>query len=139
MKLKRGQKQCKSCGYINPARQRVCKDCSTEFTPKNHPVKGEVFDWKSLEKGQLIKVIQGTGPYYVCSKDTDDGEANEKICMGDLGVFKVMSLKSNGICAYGASRKNKAFTFLYMGEPYKCDSGICMEKYRIRRVKRKCR
>ena len=61
MKLKRGQKICKKCNAICAARSRICKECGAAFISKNTPIKNEVKDWKSLEKGDWLKVVQGTG------------------------------------------------------------------------------
>ena len=45
MKLKRGQKRCKSCKHINAARQRMCVKCGKTFQIKNRPIKNEIKDW----------------------------------------------------------------------------------------------
>lgn len=135
VKLTRGQKLCKTCNEVNAARQRICKSCGSHFVSKNTPISGEVKDWKELQKGTLIKVIQGTGPYYIAKRDSDESFVGEKICMGDTGVFKVISTDENGIVVYGASRKNSGFSYLYMGPSKKSENtGTYLEPYRIKYV-----
>ena len=135
IKLQRGQKLCKECDTVNAARQRICKGCGHEFMSKNTPIAGEVKDWKELQKGTLIKVIQGTGPYFISRRDTDESYKGERICMGDTGVFKVISTDHSGILVYGASRKNSGYSYLYMGVPKKSEiTGTYLEPYRIKYV-----
>ena len=69
MKLKRGQKLCKQCKSINAARQRVCTMCKATFQLKNKPIKNEIKDWESLQKGDTFRVVNGTGPYYILKRD----------------------------------------------------------------------
>lgn len=135
-KLNRGQKLCPSCKEINASRQRICKHCGNEFISKNTPIKNEVKNWRELEIGSYIKVVQGTGPYYIASRDSEDGIAGEKICMGSTGVFKVAGIADEGIQAYGASDKDTGYTFLYMGEPKRSKiTGTYLEPYRLKHVK----
>ena len=61
VKLRRGQKLCKHCGAVNAARSTKCNTCGKFFISKNTPIKNEVKDWKELEQGQHIKIIQGNG------------------------------------------------------------------------------
>lgn len=136
--LKRGQKICKACQFINAARQRVCTNCDQEFILKGAPIKNEVIDWKTLDKGDYIKVVQGTGPYYISKKDNEQYNVGEKICMGDTGVYKVVDHNEDGILSFGASPNNSGFTYLYMGKKQKStDTGIYLEPYRIIKIKRK--
>ena len=137
VKLNRGQKLCNSCQSVNAARQRVCKQCGHQFISKNTPISGEIKDWKSLQKGTLIKVIQGTGPYFISKKDSDEGLAGEKICMGNTGVYKVVGVDDKGIIVYGGSPKNSGFTYLYMGNArISQTTGTYLEAYRIKFVKK---
>ena len=68
-KLKRGQKMCKACGTINGVRSFNCKKCLAPFTMKKRR-KGLrrnvsfVNDYTQLNKGDVIKVIGGNGPYH---------------------------------------------------------------------------
>lgn len=140
VKLKRGQKICKNCQGINAARSRVCKECSVPFISRNIPIKNEITDWRNLQLGSYIKVIQGTGPYYVSKKDTEEVKVGEKICMGDTGVFKVVGVENKGLRVNGTSGKNAGFSFLYMGNPTISKvTGINLDPYRIKKVKFKGR
>ena len=137
-KLQRGQKLCPKCDEINASRQRTCKYCQHEFISKNTPIKNEVRDWKNLEVGTYIKIVQGTGPYFIARRDSEEGVAGERICLGSTGVYSVAGLDSNGIHAYGTTRKNGGFCYLYMGPPHISKAtGTHMEANRIKRVKRK--
>lgn len=139
-KLERGQKKCPKCKKVNASRQRVCKHCSFEFISKNIPVKSEVKNWKELEIGSYIKIIQGTGPYFIAKRENDECKVGERICMGDTGVFKVIKIDKNGIVAFGATNKNAGYTYLYMGKAkYSEITGIFSEPYRIKKVKQKIR
>lgn len=139
VKLKRGQKQCKSCGAICPSRSSFCKVCKKPFILKNTPIKNEIRDWESLSKGDTIKVIQGTGPYFICSKDSEEGERGEKIYMGARGVYRVVEVHPTGILAYGIGKKNSGCDFIYMGEgEAMCKStGIVRKAHRIVRTPNK--
>ena len=139
VKLKRGQKQCKSCGAICASRSSVCKVCKKPFICKNTPVKNEIKDWKSLLKGDTFKVIQGTGPYYICSRDSEEGQRGEKIYMGARGVYRVVEVKPTGILVYGIGKKNSGYDFVYMGdEETICGStGIVRKAHRIVRTPNK--
>jgi hypothetical protein len=132
IKLSRGQKLCPGCNKINASRQRVCKHCDREFISKNTPIKNEILDWKKLERGDYIRIVQGTGPYFLCTRDTDECTTGERLCMGNKGVYKVVGLDRRGIRAVGASHKNGGFVYLYMGEPY-CskETGLYYEPYRL--------
>jgi hypothetical protein len=139
VKLKRGQKLCKSCGYINAARSGACKDCKKPFVLKNSPIKNEIKDWKSLSVGDTFKVVQGTGPYYICKQDSEDGIAGEKIYMGARGVYKVIEVRHTGILVYGATKKNSGYDFVYMGEDQKSSisTKIIRKAHRIVRTPNK--
>lgn len=117
-KLKRGQKLCKGCNTINGVRSFNCKSCGNAFVMKSGPKVGVikkhkikkfrkqlVEDYNTLLPGDLIKVIQGSGPYH-----TDVEGVQHSI--GPKGKFRVKSILPNGIMAasdYGAQE------FLYMG------------------------
>lgn len=137
-KLKRGQKRCSECQEINAARQRVCKSCGIEFVRKNVPIKGEILEWQKVEIGAKIQVINGTGPYYISSRDSEEASAGERVCMGSIGVFKVVGVDDKGIHAHGATKHNGGYAYLYMGVPYKSKlTGLYYEPYRIRFIQKK--
>ena len=116
MKLSRGQKLCKACKTVNAARSQRCKHCGEPFIRKNTPIKNEVKNWKELDSGQEIKIIQGTGPYFICSSDSEERRAGEKIYMGCKGKYIVREVKGNGLLCYGIGKNNTGIDFVYMGE-----------------------
>jgi len=119
MKLKRGQKLCKSCNGINGARSHTCKHCNVEFE-----VRGDVIqkmkikrkkkgfekstDWKTIHKGDVVYVNGRTGNYYI-------GQDGNKTYTTDKGVYTVADIKDNGFFAYG----KRGYTYIYMGNERK--------------------
>lgn len=117
-KLKRGQKLCRNCNTINGVRSFNCKNCNHPFVMKSGPKDGTlkkkklkkfrkhlVEDYNTLCPGDLIKVVQGTGPYHT------DGEG-VKHPIGNKGKYRVKTILPNGIMVssdYGCQE------FLYMG------------------------
>ena len=136
MKLKRGQKVCKACNGVNAARSQKCKHCGEPFIRKNTPIKNEIKNWKELDSGQEIKIIQGTGPYYICYSDSEERRAGEKIYMGCKGKYIVREVKGNGLLCYGIGKNNTGIDFVYMGEKELSQStGIIKAPHRIVRLK----
>jgi hypothetical protein len=136
IKLKRGQKLCPECNSVNAARSYQCKMCGSDFLPKNTLLKNEVENWRDLQKGEEVKVIQGSGPFFRLDKDCEDGSRNERLYMNESGVYTIVELRDNGVMAYGDS----GYAFLYMGPSvYREETGINREPYRLKRVKRRVR
>ena len=136
MKLSRGQKLCKACNGVCAARSQKCKHCGEPFIRKNTPVKNEIKDWKELESGQQIKIIQGTGPYYICSSASDEYDAGEKIYMGCKGKYEVREVRGNGLLCCGIGKNNTGIDFVYMGNKELSQStGIIKAPHRIVRLK----
>lgn len=118
MKLKRGQKLCKSCNNINGARSRICKHCNTEFEIRTD-YKAKVnrkrnkslmsIDWKTLNVGDEIYFKGRSGTYLVNHDGTRDYTT-------DKGVYRVVDIKDQGFMAYG----KKGNTFFYMGPEKQC-------------------
>jgi len=121
MKLKRGQKLCKKCKQINAARQRICKWCDHEFVLTNKKIKGEITNWKDLKRGDIFRVVNGTGPYYVLKRDCGEGKKGERLPVGVRGVYSVHDVAENGLHCYGSSNKNSGFAFVYMGKKEFCE------------------
>lgn len=121
MKLKRGQKLCKNCNQINGARAHSCKHCNTEFVggvlkTKNKirikkQKKFEPIDWTALNVGDKIKVIRGSGNYYI-------NDLGDKIYMSDSGIYTVQKLDSKGIVVYSS---DGGFGYIYMGPEIQSD------------------
>lgn len=80
----------------------------------------EITNWESLSKGDVIKSIRKSGPYFV-------NVYGDKIYKGEYGYFVVDSLDYNGIHVYeysprGAILYHGGRRFIYMGETRKVDS-----------------
>ena len=109
MKLKRGQKLCKNCNTINGVRSYNCKQCNHAFTmnktPKSIKKVRLVINHKDLQRGDAIKVIGHSGPYYI-----DDSGA--KTYITNKGKYKVSEVHENGILVFNEYGANE---FLYMG------------------------
>lgn len=119
MKLKRGQKVCKSCNEINGARSYNCKKCNAEFVSvskktgkvKKRIKKYEDVDWAALDKGDMIKVIGRSGNYYV-------NDMGEKTYMSDAGIYTVQSKDERGLLVYSS---HGGFGYIYMGPEVQSD------------------
>lgn len=110
----RGKKSCPQCGVETGPRAYTCKNCGHEYTVKTKKrrkrKKWESVDWKELEKGDIIKVKTGTGPFYT----TKDGEY---CSMGVFGLFRVDRLIDDGIFAYPHKNKSHSgYSYIYMGK-----------------------
>lgn len=117
MKLKRGQKLCKSCNGINGARSHVCKHCNAEFVKgaattndkKNKTLKTrikkfeEITDWRSLQRGDRIKVVGRSGNYYLTS-------TGERQYLTDMGIYTVQDKDDLGLQVYDGG-----YGYIYMG------------------------
>jgi len=107
-KMSRGKKLCQHCNTVNGVRSFDCKNCGQAFKMKKGPKgirKKRIEDFKSLAKGDWIKVVGGSGPYHV------DREG-EKTYLVERGKYKVDCTDNQGIHAYGDS----GYNYLYMGE-----------------------
>jgi len=107
-KLGRGKKVCIHCNEINGVRSFECKNCGQAFKMKKPPKgirKKRIEDFKSLNKGDWIKVVGGSGPYHI---DRD----GERTYLVERGKYKVEYTDSEGIHAYGDS----GYNYLYMGK-----------------------
>ena len=138
MKLKRGQKRCKSCKHINAARQRICVKCGKTFQIKNRPIKNEIKDWKSLQPGEAFRVVNGTGPYYVLARDCGEGAKGDRIFMGAKGKYRVKEIADHGIHAWSIASRGNYYEFVYMGKDgYLQDLNIHRRAHRIIKIKYK--
>ena len=107
-KRKRGQKICSECGCVNGVRAYECKQCDYPFKMKKYRKgnkKKRVEDHKTLIKGDVIRVVGGSGPYH-----TDYN--GEKTYLVDRGKYIVDHTDQQGIGAYGKT----GFNYLYMGK-----------------------
>ena len=129
--MPRGQKTCPSCNSLTGPRTKICS-CGHKFHFKPAIFKtprGKSIDWTTLEKGDIIKCINGHGPYYL-SKDNP----GEKIGFNYKGKYKVRGTTEKGIEAfpYQNKRETGGYCFIYMGEPEYCeDMSIHREPHKI--------
>jgi|TARA_R110002012_G_C11427846_1_gene589064 hypothetical protein len=108
----RGQKACPECGTINGVRSYNCKQCDYEFPMKKRR-KGKrrkrVENWRELRDGDRVRVIGGSGPYYI------DPESGERTYLSERGEYVIKAVDHLGLKTYG----NGGYSFLYMGEKKK--------------------
>lgn len=124
LKVKRGQKLCESCNTINGVRSFECKSCGTEFKMKKFKRgrrKVLVTNHLDLVKGNLIRVVGGSGPYH-------EDANGERTYLIDRGKYIVDHVDKNGIHAYG----DTGYGYLYMGE-------ICKSKLLDSIIKAPCK
>jgi len=108
MKAKPGQKLCSSCNEVNGVRAFECKKCGEAFKMKRRRrgfKKTQVEDHTTLKKGDLIRVVGGSGNYWV-------GKNGDKHYFTDRGKYIVSYTEKDGIIAVGPC----GFAFLYMGK-----------------------
>lgn len=133
-----GKKKCPSCTKINAARQIQC-ECGYNFKEKkvlevvNATVCKKVdidnteADWKSLNKGDVIEVLNGAGDHYLL----DSG----KVYMSDFGEYTVFEVKETGILA--TEYEGHGLAFINMVDNAKSISEmIKREKHKIKIVQR---
>ena len=115
----KGKKQCPECKQTCGPRSFTCPHCNYEFKPGAKPKattdkpnkqkkfkKKLVQNWKDLKPGCIVKVIKGTGDYYL-SKDN-----GEKVYMQDPGKYTVTNVDDNGLVVRGKHGQS----YIYMGE-----------------------
>ena len=128
--MPKGKKTCEACNREAGPRTKICP-CGQRFTFKlqgKDVVKTKTIDdWKSLESGQVIKVIQGYGPYYI-------NKEQERISLAYKGVFRVKFINNFGIGAYPLNGTEEGFCFIYMGKKRESVFGID-EPHKITLVK----
>jgi hypothetical protein len=87
-------------------------------------------DWKSLKRGDVVKSVQGYGPYWI----NEDGERES---LGYYGLFKVRYVEDDGIGAYpyGTKQRHGGFHFLYMGKEKQSITGGISRSHKLELVK----
>jgi ribosomal protein L40E len=123
-KNKRGQKLCSKCNTANGVRAYECKSCGTEFKMKKirrGSKKIQVEDFRTLNKGDRIKVLSRSGNYYY----KQNGDKHYWTTPGEYIVSSI-SLDNQGINCYGTTNRNSGYHYLYMGkEQQQQNSTIC--------------
>ena len=134
------KKECSGCGSMLGGRTKECPDCGYKFLIKKRGPRPKEIDWTELKTGDIIKVVTGTGPYYL-SKD----KPGERIMMGEKGMFEVAEIidsgpRNRGIYGhqlYGRSGKSHYREWIYMGESYYNDAySLNKEPHRIKVLKK---
>ncbi len=144
--MARGQKTCSKCGVATGPRAFKCPSCQTPFTFKKdvegvslaqmrQQRTGEAqqtdFDWRTLQRGDRIKVIQGSGPYFKL-------EDADPINMGYAGKFTVLYLTADCIHATGNPKEGEqARCVIYMGKPGLSKYGVYREPHKVVKLKQK--
>ena len=108
MKTKRGQKLCSNCQTINGVRSYECKQCGTKFKMKRQrlgPKNKQVEDHTTLCRGDLIRVVGGSGSYY-------EDKEGDKHYFTDRGKYTVREIHKDYILAIGPY----GTTCLYLGQ-----------------------
>ena len=130
----KGQKTCGKCQTMTGPRTKICKKCGEHFVFKlrlrNKVKTNELKDWKSLNRGDVVKSIQGHGPYWITSE-------GERESCGYYGLFRVRRVEENGIGAYpyGTKQKHGGYHFLYMGKEEESISGTISRSHKLQLVK----
>ena len=124
-------KVCEQCQEQNGVRTLICKSCKVPFKIKSsnyNPHKARrrrkkqfIKDWRSLSRGDIIRVIGGSGPFY-------DGKDGMRHYLTDRGKYTVDSIDKNGINVIGIAPRTCGQQFLYMGPLLK--SPACTTVYR---------
>ena len=127
--MPRGQKTCPSCNSLTGPRTKTCS-CGHKFHFKPAIFKtprGKSIDWTTLEKGDIIKCVNGHGPYYLSK------ESGDKIGFNYRGKYKVLSIEKDGISAWPHSNKSESgYCFIYMGKSgYRDELDLHREPHKI--------
>jgi hypothetical protein len=140
-KRKAPEKACPQCDAANHARSSNCKSCDhTFYVRKSKEQELLAANWRDLKKGDIIKVITGSGPYYL-SKD----KPGEKIMLGQKGRFEVsevidQGIRSCGIFAHqlrGRATRENVREYIYMGEQcYDDDMSVYRNPHKIKVIKK---
>ena len=133
--MPRGSKTCPKCQCVTGPRSFKCK-CGYEFVFKPKSLrkdknisKEKKIHWKELQKGDVIKVVTGSGPVWIT-------ENSEEINMGYHGKFVVYSIGVNGIHAYPCHKTPESGRcYIYCGLETIGKSGTHLRPHKIILVK----
>lgn len=138
--MPRGLKICPKCGRQTGPRAKNCpnKKCGYKYTFKPSALrkpKGEKIDWRQLQRGDVIKIIMGSGPYWISKYEKDEEGNPLKIPMGYYGKYTVKSIDKEGIHAYPLKAKGSGHCYIYMGKKKIGKSGTHIRSHKIRKLK----
>lgn len=127
----RGYKLCENCHSNQGVRTRVCKICSHEFPApqqrlnfKKRKLKIEECDWKTLKKGDKIRVFKHGGTSFICDDMVYNIERN--------GIYFVHHLTKDGIIAN--DKKSGGRNFIYMGQKKENKFGFINSPHKIKKI-----
>ena len=106
--MRKGIKVCKSCGTENGVRAYECKQCDAAFEMrrKRRGVrKKDVSDWTTLKRGDVVRVVGRSGPYY----EDDNGDRTYLL---SNTIYTIYKLTDDGIVAHG----KYGYEFIYCGQ-----------------------
>jgi ribosomal protein L40E len=106
--MRKGIKICQSCGIENGVRAYECKNCDAPFEmrKKRRGVrKKDVSDWTTLKRGDVIRVVGRSGPYF-------ENEFGDRTYLLSNTLYKIYKLTDDGIVAHG----KYGFEFIYCGK-----------------------
>jgi hypothetical protein len=131
--MSRGRKRC-VCGNIVGVRTKICGACNTPFLfkPSFQKEQRNEINWRELVRGDWIRVISGSGPYFPVEHEDD---VVENINTGYYGKFKVKSLEDNGIHAYPIGKQEAGHCFIYMGKEKVSKTGTVLKPHKIVKIK----
>ena len=122
-KNKKPLKTCPECDEKCHARKSTCECGFVFYKKKNRTIE----DWKSLQKGDVVKSVGANGPYWL------NPETQEKTYMGSYGKFVVQEIEKDYIVVTEsrAARRRLSvrggYHILYMGRKKKSD--LCDNMY----------
>ena len=121
------KKKCPQCGIMLGVRTKQCPECEHKFHIKKGVPKPKMVDWTELKKGDIIKCVQGNGPYWI------DKSTGERFGFNFRGKYKVEFIDNKGIGAYPERNNTESgFCYIYMGgSRYNSETGIQNEPHKI--------
>ena len=146
-KRKAPQKECPKCKSLVHARVSFCRNCKHTFYIKKN-VEQEMLakNWRDLKAGDIIKVIAGSGPYFLSKHNKNPDGSPLKIMMGHKGRCEVVEIygadDKRGCGIVGrqiSSRGHRANVVecIYMGEVWYNDDMILHERpHKIKVIKK---
>ena len=141
---RRGQKLCPNCNQACGPRTLACPECGQAFSfnlkkPSLIKVTKEKLDWHNLQRGDTVKVITGTGPFFPYTNP--ETKQIEPIAMGHFGIFQVRSVGRDGISAFQIlpGGANGGHCYIYMGKPRIGVTGTVMLPHKLKRVIKRVR
>ena len=118
----KGNKSCVKCGGGNGCRAFNCKHCDHPFKMKKHrkrPRLQKNFDWRGLSRGDIIRVVGGSGQFF-------KHKNGDKQYLTERGIYYIVEVLPDGLSVQ--SHKGGGTEFLYMGSV--CKSPWCTNLYR---------